>query len=54
MDLESQKDELRREIQQLKDALPPHSVPPAMLIRLEDLELLLEELEGTAGKGEDA
>jgi hypothetical protein len=54
MDSESQKDELRREIQQIKDSLPSHSVPPAMLIRLEELELQLEELEEPPGEGGDA
>jgi hypothetical protein len=36
--------ELEREIQELEASLPAHSVPPSMLIRLEELEDELEEL----------
>jgi hypothetical protein len=36
-------DNIRDQIDELKASLPAHSIPPAMLIELEDLE---EELEG--------
>ncbi len=36
--------ELRREIADLKARWPKHSVPPAMLMRLEELEEELERL----------
>lgn len=36
--------ELEREIEEIKRSLPAHSVPPAMLLRLEELEEKREEL----------
>ncbi|MDH7472807.1 MAG: histidine kinase [Anaerolineae bacterium] len=43
MDIKSNRaQELEREIEELKSRWPAHSVPPAMLQRLEELE---EELE---------
>jgi hypothetical protein len=36
--------ELREEIGRLEASLPAHSVPPSMLIRLEDLEEELAQL----------
>ena len=36
--------ELEREIRELEASLPAHSVPPSMLIRLEELEDELEAL----------
>ena len=38
--------ELEREIADLKARWPKHSVPPAMLLRLEELEEELERLKG--------
>jgi len=35
---------LKREIEELEASLPAHSVPPSMLIRLEELEEELAEL----------
>jgi TolA-binding protein len=43
--------ELREEIEEIKASLPAHSVQAASLIRLEELEERLAELEGG---GEDA
>jgi hypothetical protein len=40
---------LQRQIDELKRSWPAHSIPPAMLLRLEELE---EELE-KARRGED-
>ena len=36
--------ELEEELEQLRAALPAHSVKPAMLMRIEDLEDELEQL----------
>lgn len=36
-------DELRGKIKDIKNQLPKHSTPPAMLLELEDLEELLEK-----------
>lgn len=45
--------ELEREIRELEASLPAHSVPPSMLIRLEELEAELEALrEGIEGTGQ--
>ena len=38
--------QLREEIQEIKASLPAHSVQAAALLRLEELEERLEELEG--------
>lgn len=38
-------DRLRRERDEVQASLPAHSVPPAMLIRLEDLEEQIAALE---------
>ncbi len=43
-------EELRRRIADLKQRLPAHSVKPAMLLELEDLE---EELERLIKRGKD-
>ena len=40
--------QLEEEIQEMKARLPKHSVPPAMIIELEDLE---EELEALKAQG---
>lgn len=37
--------EIEREIRELEGSLPAHSVPASMLIRLEELEEELDELE---------
>jgi hypothetical protein len=37
--------ELEREIEEMEARLPKHSVPPAMIIELEDLEDELEMLQ---------
>jgi hypothetical protein len=42
--------ELQDQIEQLKDRLPKHSVPAAMIIELEDLEEELERLQRRAGR----
>lgn len=42
---------LEQEIQRLKASLPAHSVPPSMLIRLEDLEDQLAELTARRDQG---
>ena len=45
--------QLEREIEQLKARLPKHSVPPAMIIELEDLEDELEMLKaGESGESD--
>jgi ribosomal protein L29 len=41
--------ELEQEIADLKARWPKHSVPPAMLMRLEELEEELERLKGRYG-----
>jgi hypothetical protein len=42
---------LRDEIDELEASLPAHSVPPSMLIRLEELEDELAALEGRLAAG---
>jgi hypothetical protein len=37
-------EDLEAEIEEIKRSLPAHSVPPAMLLRLEELEEQREEL----------
>ena len=39
-------EELERKISELRNRIPPHSVPPRMLEELEDLEEELERLKG--------
>ena len=46
--------ELESQIAELKSRWPAHSVPPAMLQQLDDLEEELEELRKTAGDRTDA
>ncbi len=38
--------ELERKIGEMRDRIPPHSVPPRMLEELEELEEELERLKG--------
>jgi hypothetical protein len=45
VDTEQEIKELRQEIEELKAALPAHSVPAGTLIRLEELEERLGKLE---------
>ena len=45
--------ELEEEIAAVKARLPKHSVPPAMIIELEDLEEELEMLKARAGRESD-
>ncbi|MFN2217232.1 MAG: histidine kinase [Anaerolineae bacterium] len=45
--------ELEREIEEMKARLPKHSVPPAMIIELEDLEEELEMLKARESRGSD-
>lgn len=45
--IKSQIIELETEIKRLTDSLPAHSVPPSMLIRLEELEEKLESLKAS-------
>jgi hypothetical protein len=42
--------QLERRVADLRARLPKHSVPPAMLIELEDLELELEGLRAEAAR----
>lgn len=44
--------ELQQEIEEIQASLPAHSTPPAMLLRLEELEEQLEEL--IQGEGDAA
>ena len=44
-------EELEREIAELKQRIPPHSVKPSMLLELEELEAELEKEKGNANKG---
>lgn len=45
--------ELEAEIAELKARMPKHSVPPAMIIELEDLEDELETLKARVERGSD-
>jgi len=36
-------EELKRQIEQLKNQFPAHTIPPAMMEQLDDLEDMLEE-----------
>ena len=38
-------EELKKQIEDLKARLPAHSIPPAMIAELDELEAELEELE---------
>ena len=44
--------QLEKEIEEVKARLPKHSVPPAMIIELEDLEDELEMLKAQQESGE--
>ena len=44
MDPKSRIKELKRRIEDLKARLPAHSIPPAMMAELDELETELEEL----------
>ncbi|MFC1934103.1 histidine kinase [Chloroflexota bacterium] len=44
---------MRRKIADLKARWPPHSVPPSMWQRLEELEEQLEEAKRAEGTGEN-
>jgi hypothetical protein len=37
---------LRQEIEEIQKSLPAHSVPASLLLRLEDLQERLEQLQG--------
>ncbi|MGD8474989.1 MAG: histidine kinase [Anaerolineae bacterium] len=45
--------QLEKEIEQVKARLPKHSVPPAMIIELEDLEEELEMLKAQESRDSD-
>jgi hypothetical protein len=45
--------QLEKEIEQVKARLPKHSVPPAMIIELEDLEEELEMLKAQESRASD-
>lgn len=45
--------QLEKEITELKARLPKHSVPPAMIVELEDLEDELEALKAQTSRGTD-
>ena len=48
-------EELREKIQQLRDQFPAHTIPPAMMAQLDELEDELDELEEELKKSsEDA
>ena len=36
--------ELEKQVEEMRDRIPPHSIPPRMLEELEDLEEELEKL----------
>ena len=38
-------EEIKEQIEEIKNSLPAHSIPAAMLIELEDLEEQLEQLQ---------
>ena len=44
IDPELQRIELKTQIEELKNNLPAHSIPPAMIMRLEELEDKLAQL----------
>ncbi len=44
IDLKSQRIELEAQIEELENNLPAHSIPPAMIMRLEELEDKLAQL----------
>jgi hypothetical protein len=52
MDPKERIEELKRQIEDLKARLPAHSIPPAMIAELDELEALLEELERKFGRKE--
>jgi len=43
-------EDLKKEIEEIKASLPEHSVPASMLIRLEELEDRLKELQEDSGE----
>jgi ATPase subunit of ABC transporter with duplicated ATPase domains len=45
--------QLEKEIEEMEARLPKHSVPPAMIIELEDLEEELEMLKARASRESD-
>ena len=45
--------QLEKEIEEVKARLPKHSVPPAMMIELEDLEEELEMLRAQESRDSD-
>ena len=52
MDPKLQRIELEAQIEELENNLPAHSIPPAMIMRLEELEDKLAQLENEFS-GED-
>jgi hypothetical protein len=44
---------LKQQIAELESSLPAHSIPPSMLIRLEELEEELERLQREADSDQD-
>lgn len=45
--------QLEREIEEITARMPKHSVPPSLIIELEDLEDELEELRARESRGTD-
>ncbi len=45
--------QLEKEIDEIKARMPKHSVPPSLIIELEDLEDELEELRARESRGTD-
>jgi hypothetical protein len=46
--------EIKAEIEEIRSSLPAHSIPPSILIRLEELEEQLESIEKMYKGEEDA
>lgn len=47
-------EEIEQEIAEIKRSLPAHSIPTAMLLNLEELEVELEKLQGSLERENDA
>jgi hypothetical protein len=54
MQTQQRLEELERQIEDLKRSLPAHSIPTAMLLKLEELEEELEQLMKSTGGEIDA
>ena len=54
MSIKQRLEEVEQQIDELKRSLPAHSIPTAMLLKLEDLEEELEQLKERARGESDA